>query len=85
MGAVYIKIRRQYLEDSVHSERDSSESAMAAVIDGTPIQYKDAMKSKVAHKWKEAMDIEIENIRRNKTYTLKRTKHGEKVLFGYLN
>jgi hypothetical protein len=67
-------------EDSAHSERESLESAMAAVTDGTPIQYKDAMKSKDAHKWKEAMDIEIENIRRNKTYTLKRTKHGEKAI-----
>jgi hypothetical protein len=56
------------------------EYALMAVTDGTPVNYKQAMKSKDAKHWKAAMDVEMNNIRRNDTYKLKKIKHGERAI-----
>ena len=51
------------------------------------MNYKEEMKSNDHLKWKEAMDNEMKNIERNKTYVLKKTEHGKRPLDanGYLN
>jgi len=38
------------------------------------------MKSNDHLKWKEAMDNEMKNIERNKSYVLKKTEHGKKAI-----
>jgi hypothetical protein len=56
------------------------EFALKAVVDGTPVTYKQAINSSDKEKWKEAFKIELENIKRNNTYKLRKTKNGEKAI-----
>ena len=44
------------------------------------MNYKEAMKSNDHLKWKEAMDNEMKNIERSKSYVLKKTEHGKKAI-----
>jgi hypothetical protein len=54
--------------------------ALRAITTGTPLTYKEAMSGPDRDLWTKACEIEMENIRRNKTYELRQTKNGEKAI-----
>jgi hypothetical protein len=56
------------------------EYTLRAVTEGIPVNYKEAMRSKDKHEWQKAMEAEMESIRRNKTYKLKKIKNGERAI-----
>ena len=55
-------------------------TAYKAVVDGVPSTFKEAMDSKEKQSWKAAMDVEMNNIRDNDTYQIKKIKNGEKAI-----
>jgi hypothetical protein len=52
-------------------------TALVAVLDGTPTNYEEAMKGPENDQWKQAMQDEINNIKRLGSYILKPLPHGE--------
>lgn len=54
--------------------------AFKSVVDGTPTTFSDAMKSEDKESWIKAMDVEMNNIRSNGTYNIKKIKFGEKAI-----
>jgi hypothetical protein len=55
-------------------------TALKAVVEGTPVTYREAMTSSESPFWKAAMDAEILNIKANGTYKEYLTKPGEKAI-----
>ena len=61
-------------------DRFSLENALEAVTVGIPNSYMEAINSPDKEKWREAMDQEIKNIRKNKTYELKDLPKGKRAI-----
>jgi hypothetical protein len=55
-------------------------TALKAVVEGIPVNYKEAVASGESKFWREAMDAEMANIERNNTYELKKLNGGEKAI-----
>jgi hypothetical protein len=56
------------------------EFALTASTEGIPVSYKGAMSGPDKEMWLSAFKTELENIKNNNTYTLRKTKNGEKAI-----